>query len=204
VVQAGVDWPDGSSYFFGPQGRYVKWQSGASEADPTRKVLDHWSGWPAGWEEIDAAVRFPNNQAYFFKGFDYISVDVRSGVASGIKNIKANWDNTSWPVTWGFLDAAIDWDNGFAYFFKGGEYLKYPLNGNKIAAGPKPIAGNWQGWPAGWGAPNAAIMWPELIDGRKKAFFFLGDEYIRFDVADGVKDWGPAKIRDYWRGLKRA
>ena len=56
----------------------------------------------------------------------------------------------SWP---GFpadfaagVNAAVVWNNGKAYFFKGSEYIRYDIATDKTDAGyPKPIKNFWPG-----------------------------------------------------------
>jgi hypothetical protein len=49
------------------------------------------------------------------------------------------------------VDAAVAWNNGKAYFFKGSKYIRVNLAShphNTMDSGyPKPIAGNWPGGP---------------------------------------------------------
>jgi hypothetical protein len=45
------------------------------------------------------------------------------------------------------VNAAVVWNNGKAYFFKGSQYIRYDIAADKTDAGyPKPIAGNWAGF----------------------------------------------------------
>src|SRR5689334_16052762 len=68
----------------------------------------------------------------------------------------------------GFIDCAVDFGNGKAYFFRGAEYIRYDIASDRADPGfPKPIAGNWPG------------LWDRDIDaaynaGAGKAYFFKG------------------------------
>jgi hemopexin len=83
-----------------------------------------------------------------------------------------------------------------AYFFKGGEYIRYNILTDQVEPGyPKAISQSWRGlWSAGI---DAAVSW-----GNGKIYFFRGDEYIRFDLSRDRADPGyPRKISETWGGL---
>jgi hypothetical protein len=91
------------------------------------------------------------------------------------------------------------WPNGNVYFFKGSQYDRYNVAEDKVDAGyPKPIAGNWPGFPAGFAAGiSAYVLWT-----NGKAYFFKGSEYIRYDVdVDKVDAGYPKPIAENWPGL---
>ena len=97
--------------------------------------------------------------------------------------------------------AAIAWPNGKIYFFNGSEYTRYTLASGKADSGyPKPIAGNWTGWPAAWASGvDAAVNW-----GNGKVYFFRGSQYLRFDVATDKVDQAPKAIAGNWPGWPAA
>jgi Hemopexin len=50
--------------------------------------------------------------------------------------------------------------------------------------------------------PSPAPLWPKLVDGRQKAYFFHHTAYIRYDLADNRADDNyPQPIEGNWRGL---
>jgi hypothetical protein len=91
------------------------------------------------------------------------------------------------------------WPNGKAYFFKEAQYERYDPKTDKVDAGyPKPILGNWPGFPASFATGvNATVVW-----GNGKAYFFKGNQYIRYNIATDKVDAGyPKPIAGNWPGL---
>ncbi|MHA2423924.1 MAG: hemopexin repeat-containing protein, partial [Candidatus Thorarchaeota archaeon] len=99
------------------------------------------------------------------------------------------WEGANWPgLTEPFyrsMDAAL-WSapNQKIYFFRGNEYIRVdPYNGWKADPNyPKPIAGNWPGFPADFANSVDAALWSEP---NQKIYFFKGDQYIRVDPYNG-------------------
>jgi hypothetical protein len=90
---------------------------------------------------------WPNGKAYFFKGAQYARYDVKADkVDPGYPQpIQGNWPGFPASFAAG-INAAVVWNNGKAYFFKGSEYIRYDIAADKVDAGyPQPIAGNWPG-----------------------------------------------------------
>src|SRR5260221_6373481 len=49
---------------------------------------------------------------------------------------------------------------------------------------------------------RGGFIWPTPIEGRRKAFFFMGDRYVRYDVAsERVDDNYPRHIAERWGGV---
>jgi hypothetical protein len=88
-----------------------------------------------------------------------------------------------WPGLWTQdIDAAVLWNNGKIYFFKGNQYMRYDVASAKVDPDyPRSISLNWQGlWP---GDIDAAVLW-----NNGTAYFFKGAKYVRYDVASGKVD----------------
>lgn len=117
------------------------------------------------------------------------------------------WAGANWPGLpedfYRGMDAAL-WSkkNDRVYFFKGSQYVRVnPNNAWKAEAGyPKPIAGNWPGFPANFQNGVDAAIWNHNLD---KVYFFKGSEYIRVDPnnAWNVEAGYPKPIAGNWPGM---
>jgi len=146
------------------------------------------SGWTGVFEEdIDAAVVWPNDKAYFFRGDEYVRYDVANDRAD---------DGYPQPISDGWpgvfeqdIDAVVVWSNGKAYFFRGDEYIRYDITGDQVDEGyPQLISDSWTG--VFEQDLDSAILWP-----TGKAYFFQGGSYQRYDSENDSVDSGyPASI----------
>lgn len=133
---------------------------------------------------IDAAILWPNNKVYFFKGSQYLRFDAAENRVDQAPNgIAAGWGN--WPASWADgIDGAHMMPNyRYAYFFKGSQYLRFDLQTNRVSDGyPTELPGNWNGWPADWTTGiDGCIYWPI----NQKVYFFKGSNFFGYDlVAD--------------------
>lgn len=171
-----------------------------------------WQGanWPGLTEPFyrnisDALWSGTTNRIYFFRGNEYIRVNPSNGWRADAgypKPIAGNWPGFPASFASG-IDASL-WSgaNQKIYFFKGSEYVRVdPAAGWAVEAGyPKPIAGNWPGFPASFAAGVDAALWSGTTN---KIYFFKGSEYIRVNPAAGwaVEAGYPKPIKDNWPGL---
>jgi hypothetical protein len=135
--------------------------------------------------------------AYFFKGSEYLRYDVASDVVNvGPAPIARFWP--ALPAEFqSDLDAAVNWGDGHAYFFKGAGYVRYNIATDAVDVGPAPIAQFWKALPVEFQADlDAAVNW-----GNGKVYFFKGRGYLRYDVASDMVDVGPAPIAQFWKAL---
>ena len=192
-------WPNGKIYFFkGP--KYVSYDVTADRvADGyPLEISGRWPGFTVSFAAgVDASVVWPGGKVYFFKGAQFIRYDIAAdGVDPGYPLPIAE----HWPGLWtDDIDAAVLWPNGKAYFFKGQEYIRYDPATNRADPGyPRPIQGSWSGFPNTFAAGvDAAVVW-----NNGKAYFFKGDQYIRYDIsADEVDRGYPLPIAGRWPGL---
>jgi len=174
--------------------RYARYDAALDQIDTgyPKSIADNWRGFvETGFTDgIDAALNWAGDKVFLFKGDHYLRYD-----------IPANRVDTGYPLPigefWtglaehGFdsgIDAAANWDNGKVYFFKGSQYLRYDIQGDRVDDGfPLPIAGNWPGLAEAGFADglDAVINW-----GNGKAYFFRGDDYLRYDIASDTTDQG--------------
>ncbi len=158
---------------------------------------------------IDAALKGEGKyagKAYFFIGNQYLRYDWNiDAVDSGYPlPIAGNWPGIPDSFSRG-IDAALNGEGkyaGKAYFFKGDQYLRYDWNTDAVDSGyPLPIAGNWPGIPDSFSRGiDAALNGEGKYAG--KAYFFKGDQYLRYDWnTDAVDSGYPLPIAGNWPGL---
>ena len=82
------------------------------------------------------------------------------------------------------------WSPQRAYVFKGAEYVRYdlPPEGPPQPRSPRPIEAGWKGV-----FPEHPEVDAVLVSPRGKAYFFRGNGYVRYDIADDRADSGYPK-----------
>jgi matrix metalloproteinase-14 (membrane-inserted) len=189
--QTGNSWEVTKIFFF-RGGQYLRYDLSTAKVDPgfPKQIASNWSGWPSSWGAgVDAVVNWGNGKIFFFKGSEFLRFDFAANhVDAGFpKPIAGNW--TGWPHSWNSgIDEAINWGNGKVYFFKGGEYLRFDIDADRVDAGyPQSIAGgNWKDWPAGWNSDlDVAVPWT-----YGRAIFFKGNQSMMVEMATH-KAMGP-------------
>jgi hypothetical protein len=193
-------WPNGKAYLFNGS-QYVRYDAKADKADPgyPATIAGNWPGFPPAFQEgVDAEVVWNHQTVYFFKGDQYLRYDIKNDRVEGgyPLPIAGHWRGL-WPSN---IDAGVVWPNGKAFFFKGSQYIRYDIATDQADTGyPAPIKNGWRGFPASFAAGiDDVVVW-----NNGKAFFFKGNEYIRFDIATDQTDPGyPQPIAGGWRGLR--
>ena len=115
--------------------------------------------------------------------------------ADAIRNAD-NHEYYSETVASRLLRAPVVWNNRTAYFFVAGQYYRWDIPSNSVAAGmPRSIASGFSGL---WSDRlDAVVLWP-----NNKAYFFRDSQYMRYDIATNRVDPGyPAPIEGHWPGL---
>ena len=150
-VDASVMWTTGKVYYF-KGNQYIRFDIVRDSVDAgyPKPIAGAWPGlWTNG---IDAGIVWPNGKAYFFKKSQYMRYDIAADrVDPGYpKTIAGAWRGFPADFASG-IDAAVVWNNGKAYFFKGSQYIRYDIAGDLVDPGyPAPIKGNWPGlWENG-------------------------------------------------------
>jgi glycerophosphoryl diester phosphodiesterase len=98
------------------------------------------------------------------------------------------------------IDAAINWGNGKAYFFKDTRYVRIDVNTRTQDSGyPRAIKGNWPN--LSFTGLDAALDW-----GGGKVYFFKDTQYVRYSkaapgVPEGQDPGYPKPIKGAWANL---
>lgn len=143
---------------------------------------------------IDACGVWPNGKAYFFKGDSYLRFDIATDrVDQDPRPIRGNWPG--WPESWADgIQGAIAVSSQRAYFFRGGEYLRYDIAADRVDQLPRPIAGFWPGWPVAWNdSIDGCVNW-----GNGLVYFFKGANFIRYDLNQDRVTREPTQISAAW------
>lgn len=143
-------------------------------------------------------------KVFMFHGNSYLGYDrgedrLDEGYPLPIAN---NWPGLA-EAGFDEIDAALNTGHGKVYFFRGGQYMRYDVVADRADDGyPQPIANNWPG-----------IVEAGFVDGidaalnlgNGKAYFFRGNQYVRYDLAaDRVDDGYPLLIAGSWAGFTEA
>ncbi len=175
--------------------------------EPEKDELSNWRGFNASFGSgVDAALwNGKSDRIYFFKGSQYVRVDPNKNWnvdPDYPKPINGNWPGFPSPFTGG-VDAAL-WSetNQKIYFFRNNEYIRVdPNNSWEVDSGyPKPIDGNWPGFPAEFAEGVDGALWS---DTNQKIYFFKGNEFIRVDPNNSwnVDPGYPKPITPSWPGF---
>jgi Hemopexin len=198
----------GTKVYFFRGGQYARYDRATNATDDgyPRPVAGNWAGLAeVGFDQPDAALNLEAGKLYFFKGDSYVRYGVAADSADAgyPQRIADQWPGLGAAGFGDGINAAVNWGNGKAYFFKGDGYLRYDLAANRADDGyPQRIADQWPGLDAaGFGSDiDAVINW-----GNGKVYFFKGDGYLRYDMAaNGADDGYPQRIADQWPGLDAA
>lgn len=156
--------------------------------------------WPMGAAHAKrlGLINWNYDKVYIFSGSQYTRFNKPADAAD--PGYPKSINPQTWPgLIWrDGVDAALNWGNGKAYFFRGNQYIRYDIQSDQADPGyPKNITP--QTWPGlVWGSVDAAINW-----GNGKVYFFKGNQYIRYDIGTDRADQGYPKYisSKTWPGL---
>ena len=175
--------------------------------DGHTEIKTYWPKLPTEFQSgFDAAVNWGNGYAYFFKKDKYLRYNIAQDLVDvggdGHTEIKTYWPKLPTEFQSGF-DAAVNWGNGYAYFFKKDKYLRYNIAQDLVDVGGDghtEIKTYWPKLPTEFQSGfDAAVNW-----GNGYAYFFKKDKYLRYNIAQDLVDVGGdghTEIKTYWPKL---
>ncbi|XP_071855385.1 uncharacterized protein [Apostichopus japonicus] len=142
--------------------------------------------------QFDAITRTSDGKTYAFKDNLVMKLN-EPGTAVACGYPKEITD--VFPLLPSYLDAAVNWNNGKTYFFKGSQY--WATTGTTLDSGyPKQISAHWPGLP---NDIDAAVVW----GGNGKGFFFKGTQYWRYNPISDSTERGNIDTNTYWPGYNQ-
>ncbi|MCT8344483.1 hemopexin repeat-containing protein [Photorhabdus kleinii] len=124
-----------------------------------------------------------NTNTYLFLDAENIKYhdDAQINKGDTPQPISKNWP--SLPVEFQrHIDDVINL-NGYLYFFKGSQYLKFDIAKAQVSEGPKPIVDGWPGLK-GTEFENGIDAATEWVDTKQDiVYFFKGSHYISYKIS---------------------
>jgi hypothetical protein len=198
--------------FFFRHGKYVRYDidpsTGAESVDAgiyPRDVSEAWTAMPTSLQSgFDAVLTWPNGYVFFFKGPSYVRLDTTNDTVDASiypRDISDGWP--AFPASFAAgVNAAINWGDGRAFFFKGSKYIMYDIENDTVDAAiyPRDISDGWPDFPASFASGiDAAVNW-----GNGTAYFFKGPQYLAYDIGtSAVLPGYPLSVTEpgKWPGL---
>lgn len=189
--------------------RYFEHPERKDDASDWLPIKGNWTGLPQGFTgRIDAVLTGSvppyEGNVWMFCGDQYLRYDPNSDqMTVSVRPIAGNWGLPD-DFAGGF-DTAIHGVGdylGIAWFFKGGNYVRYNIHTDKTEFGPVEIASKWGGWPESF-ADGVDFAFYGTGPHENHIYFFRGDQYIRYNLpADQVEE-GPSNAIEAWPALGR-
>jgi tail lysozyme/hemopexin len=126
------------------------------------------------------------SEVYFVKADQCVRFDMESEVVDGAASaIGQIWSGLAEEGFGDGIDAAVNYGNGKAYFFKGDSYVRVDIESAQVEDGSSLIVDSWSGMgDAGFGeGVDAAVNYG---DGR--VYFFKGDKYVAYSIDGDAVD----------------
>ncbi|XP_059614019.1 matrix metalloproteinase-14 isoform X1 [Phlebotomus argentipes] len=175
-IDAAFTYKNGKTYFF--QGsKYWRYNGRQVDGDYPKPISEGFTGIP---DNLDAALVWGGNgKIYFYKGTRFWRFDPlkRPPVKSTYPKPISNWEGV--PNN---IDAALQYTNGYTYFFKDNKYYRFNDRTFSVDAAdppfPRPTAHWWFGCkniPASFGSLGNVIADPEHTHG---AHDVIDDDFL--------------------------
>jgi hypothetical protein len=134
---------------------------------PVQRIAEAWPGLDAAGfaGSLDAVVRWNDTQVFFFKDAVYTSFDLGRGQADEdyLVAIADGWRGLGDVGFERGIDAAVNWENGKIYLFKGDRYVRYDTAADQMDDGyPLSVADGWRGLASLGFADGLDAIWLKL------------------------------------------
>lgn len=142
----------GSRLYFFKGNSYVRYDLDTDRvaAGYPKPIAGNWPGLDRhGFAtDLDAAVNWGNESAYFFKGSQYLRYDMLADVVDGPRDIGSVWSGFTEAGFGSDIDSCVPWYDGKAHFLKGTKYLIYDMIAGAVIGGPRDLDPAWVGLAA--------------------------------------------------------
>jgi hypothetical protein len=205
-VDAAIVWPNRKIYFFSGD-EYYGYDIDSERVpkpDYPKPIKQYWPGLRP---PIQGAMVWNSQFAYFFGADMCYRYDIQADRVddSGAVPTRVRWPGVlAGPYNDYRIDAAIPWDNGRTYLFQHDRYYAFDSTTGLIVPGmPRMIQDGWRNLWFNGRAFNAGFIYPNLVNGLKKAYFFQPSIYVRYDVASDAMEANdyPRQTSAGWTGL---
>jgi hemopexin len=194
TIDCAVDWNDGKYYFFRGD-KYIRFdiEKNMADAGYPLPIGPNWSNLgksgPLGFgSDIDCAVKWDDEKAYFFKGDKVVIYNMKKNEAT----LPLPFAVISPFLTTTKVDAVVKWDNKVAYFIRGRQVVGMILE-NLQVTGVAPL----DRWFPGVTFDKIDAT---LNKNNEFIYFFSGDRYARYNIKLNRVDVGPASLTA-WAGV---
>ncbi|MFT0137382.1 hemopexin repeat-containing protein [Alcanivoracaceae bacterium MT1] len=194
---------DGESWMF-RRDQYIRYSTNDDRVHiGPKKVADGWPGLAGtGFDKGINAISHTgtDGEYWMFRGEQYIRYSTNDDrVHIGPKKVADGWPGLAGTgFDKGINAISRTGTAGEYWMFKGGQYIRYSTNDNRIHVGPKKIADGWPGLRSTTYVDGIDAMSPTGTTGEY--WMFRGDSYVRYSTKDDSVHIDKA-IVDGWKGL---
>jgi hypothetical protein len=135
------------------------------------------------------------NEVYFHNKDQCVRFDINADVVDGAAiAIGELWHGLADVGFADGIDAAVNYGNGKAYFFKGNSYVQVDIATTQVDSAAAFIVDNWSGMgDAGFDEGIQAAV--NYGDGR--VYFFKADKYVPYSIGEEAVEGGVGSIIDW-------